>query len=112
MTSARNGQDRIAIQEGGPDAEDQVAGARTQGRDAHPGDPGKASHCSRHERRRGFVAGQDEPDARAFQRVDQFQHLAAGMAEGEADAGVMQGARHDRRAGVVLGQSDILVGGS
>ena len=106
-----NGQYRIPVQVGGSGAKDQVAGAGAQGRYAHPGDPGQATRGGGHERRRGFVAGQDEPNASAFERVDQLQHFPAGMPKGEADAGVMQGVCDDRRTGWARVQSVVLGSG-
>ena len=93
----------VAVQVGGSHAEHQVAGAGSQGRHADPRGTGQASHGRRHEGRRGFVSGQDEPDARPFQCVHQFKYFTTGMPESESDAGFVKGPRDDLRAGVIWG---------
>jgi hypothetical protein len=59
----------------------EVGGTRTQGRQTHARDAGETAHRGCHEAGRLLVAGDDEPDARGAQGLDEVQVFFARHAE-------------------------------
>ncbi len=77
---------QLGVSRGG----DQVGGAGPQGRQAHAGLAGMAPIGRRHESGALLVPGQDQPDLRPGQAVEEVQILLAGNAEDIIDAFLLQ----------------------
>ena len=95
LDDARDHQQRVALLRRVGDAVDGIGKARPQRRHQQAGDAAIRRGSRRHHRRRRLVAGEHEPDPRLLQRIDQRHHLAAGHAEGVADAAGMAGPGDD-----------------
>ena len=68
----------------------EVQGPRSEGGDAHAGTPGEPPVRRRHEGRRLLVAGQDELDAGASERLDHIEVLLARNTENAVHALVLE----------------------